>query len=701
MTLKKRFILLIFFLFVAYQSLLANNRRVLFSPENNSWVESLKQEVNKHLLSESLSDTLFLDFREGVYSLQESLKFMRNNPDKINAPIILRGNGRVIFSGGKILNNKLFKAISDESQKQKIISKLAQEKVLEYSFKNWATSDLGEIKCIGFGRTEEIPPPQLFIDGKKMILARYPNAGDANLLKYRTTIIPITKIVNQGRKNVYLPIDAEISESNHEQGEFQYSDLRVEKWLGAKDIWLDGIFSRDWSWSLNRVNRIDTVNKTISLVFDEKYNLSNTHSFFFASNLLEEIDAPGEYFIDRDNAKLFFYPPTNFNLKTADIQLSYTTNKILEFEGISNFTIENICFELGRSSAVSLNQCSNIIFRHCEFLNFGLSALSIKGENNRVEECLIHSIGGTAISLDGGSFETLAKANNIVIGCEIYDWACYNRVYTPAIELKGVGNQIVDNTIYNAPHGAITISGNDHLIEKNEISNVLLEFMDFGAIYAFQGLNQLRRGHIIRNNYFHDIGLIGDRVYAIYADEASAGWLIENNLFYRIGNENSRIAAIFGNTCSYVKVINNIFLDCNSTFDLSFHFYTWGKMRYEDYFYKSWKEKYGKEGAIPQIYLSRYPELRNFMKEERILVTTNSFIGNKIENFMIPLSHQNYFTTRNGTPESDSLVFSRDNIFIDDKTLPLFLDQWNVNENRAGLGKSIPETLYKYLQFRK
>ncbi len=682
---------------MAFQSVFAIHKNVSITTGNSEWSQVLKQAVNSHLLTQSLNDTLFIDFQNGAYSLSESLKFSSKTPLKANAPIILRGIGKVVLSGSKRLDNKLFKPISDKKNKSKIISKEAQKKVLELDFKKAGVTDLGEIKCIGFGRNVGVAPPMLFYNGMRMTLARYPNEGDPNLLKERTTVIPIKKIVNKGLNKVEMPLDESVkSTSTGTGGSFLYNDIRIEKWANANDVWLDGIFSRDWSWSLNKVNSIDTKTKTITLEYDEKYDLTAEHSFFFACNLLEEIDVPGEYFIDRAKAKLYFYPPADFDVNTSNIELSTNSTDFINIENVSNIRFENIAFESGRYRAATVVNAENIVFKSCEFRNFGVAGLSIKGINNRIENCVFHSIGGTVITLDGGNLETLEKANNMVKDCEISDWAFYNRVYTPAIALSGVGNNVIGNKMYNAPHGAITISGNNHLIEKNDISNVLLEFADFGAIYAFLGKSQTMRGSIIRGNYFHNIGAIGDRIFAIYADEGTAGWTIDNNLFYKIGNKGSRIAAVYGNSCTYTHITNNLFLDCNETFDLSFHFSTWGKKRL-DYFKNEWVKQYGEDFIFPAVYLKHYPELKNFKNDERIFVNSNTFTGNTIGNFAIPLSHKNFFTTRNGNADSDKYVNAKDNSFTEDSRLPQFLSEWNKSTNRSTLLKSMPELLYKYL----
>ena len=697
-----RILIILFCLFCNFSSqiLFAGNKHSIISAEDKNWFGTFKKLINQHFTVSS-SDTLYINFNNGVYSLNECIKISGGKSEKQNARIIISGNEKVIITGAKTLDNHLFKPITNNSIKTRIISKNAQQKVLEFDLKKAGINDLGEIKCIGFNRIAGIAAPQLFCNGNRMTLARYPNAGDPNLLKNRTTTIPIKKIVNKGLNKVEMPLDENVkSTSTGTGGSFLYSDSRIEKWKEAKDVWVDGIFSRDWSWSLNKVNKIDTDNKTITLEFDEKYDLTAEHSFFFACNLLEEIDVPGEYYIDRTSGKLYFYPPTDFDVKTSKVELSTNSQEFISIENVSNIRFENLNLEFGRYRAVSLVNCENIVFKNCEFQNFGISALSIKGSNNLIDNCLIHSIGGTAISLDGGSFETLTKANNCVKDCDISDWAYYNRVYTPAIALSGVGNNVIGNKMYNAPHGAITISGNNHLIEKNEISNVLLEFADFGAIYAFLGKNQLMRGDTIRGNYFHDIGALGDKVYAIYADEGTSGWTIDQNLFYKIGNKGSRIAAVYGNTCTYTHVSNNLFLDCNETFDLSFHFSTWGKKRL-DYFKKEWAKQYGENYIFPPVYLAHYPELRNFKTDERVFVNTNSFTGNTIGNFSIPLSHKNYFTTRNGTSDSDKYVISADNKFTFDNSLSTFLDKWNSTSDKKSLQNSIPSSLSKYLYINK
>jgi hypothetical protein len=102
---------------------------------------------------------------------------------------------------------------------------------------------------------------------------------------------------------------------------------------------------------------------------------------------------------------------------------------------------------------------------------------------------------------------------------------------------------------------AVGFSGNDHVIENNEIHDVCLESNDAGAMYA--GRDWTMRGTVIRNNYLHNItGFRDQGCVGVYLDDMFCGTRIENNLFFRV----TRAAFIGGGRDN--TVIGNIFVDC-------------------------------------------------------------------------------------------------------------------------------------------
>jgi len=137
----------------------------------------------------------------------------------------------------------------------------------------------------------------------------------------------------------------------------------------------------------------------------------------------------------------------------------------------------------------------------------------------------------------------------------ITDYGRWARMYSAAVGISGVGIRVAHNLIHDAPHQAISFSGNDHLIELNEIHNVCYESNDAGAIYA--GRNWTMRGTVIRYNYMHHLfGHEGRGCVGVYLDDMFCGTRIFGNVFYRV----PRPAFIGGGRDCTVE--NNIFVEC-------------------------------------------------------------------------------------------------------------------------------------------
>ena len=170
------------------------------------------------------------------------------------------------------------------------------------------------------------------------------------------------------------------------------------------------------------------------------------------------------------------------------------------------------------------------------------------------------------MSLSGGDRKTLAPGHNFVVNCRLWRYSRWSRTYRPGVAIDGVGNRIAHCLIYDAPHNAILLSGNDHVIEYNEIHHVCLETGDAGAFYM--GRDWTMRGNVVRCNYFHDLpptqGLSGEphEVMAIYLDDTASGTTVYGNVCVRA----SHGVMIGGGRDNLVT--NNIFVDCRPAISL-------------------------------------------------------------------------------------------------------------------------------------
>jgi len=129
------------------------------------------------------------------------------------------------------------------------------------------------------------------------------------------------------------------------------------------------------------------------------------------------------------------------------------------------------------------------------------------------------------------------------------------RTYNPAVKISGVGIRALHNHIHDAPHAGILMTGNDHVIEYNNIHHLALETGDVGAVYL--GRDYTERGTVIRYNYIHELGGFGLGSMAVYLDDCASGTTVSHNIFYKL-----KYGAFIGGGRDN-HVLNNIFVECN------------------------------------------------------------------------------------------------------------------------------------------
>ena len=623
--------------------------------------------------------------RGGIHRRTATLELTAEDSGTADAPLVYAsapGESATLF-GGTPLPREGFTPVTDPAVLERVICAEARGKLLQCDLRAHGIGDYGKLSRHGFhkaNRLRKTPPVMLYVGGKRMTLARWPNPEQhfPEMLwkadNWRRGVVARSGIVDPGPGGN----DPDFAERG---GTFTYAFERPEFWTKAEDIWLDGVFTWSWEWSYTKAARIDTGKKQITLRYGEVSRIEDKYSgnFFFVENLLEEIDQPGEYFIDRAKGVLYFLPEDGFR-SGAVIQLSTLAVSMLDIKDASDITFRNLVLDTGREQAFGIANGTRIRFEHCEIANFAGSAGSIGGTDCALVACHVHDVGGAGVWVGGGDLKTLASANNVVEDCEFHDWAWYQRVYTPAIGLSGVEQRVAHNHIHHCPHGAMLVQGNDHLVEYNDVHHVCQEFIDLGAIYINVGGKPLERGWVFRRNYFHNIAATADspiNVEAIYLDHGSHGGLIEENVFHRIGHT-SRTWAANAIKVSGIHTVarNNVFVDCTTAWKdyakQSPAEYLAG--RYENYTYADYFATFDLETAP---HLTKYPEVRALLPGAPPLTVKqmwHRFEGNVIWNPNVPRYQPDGIHVENKIPEETPVnpLIARDNWVAD--TDPGFVD---------------------------
>jgi hypothetical protein len=433
--------------------------------------------------------------------------------------------GGVRLSGGKVVGN--WQAVTDPA----VLSRLApaaQGHVLQADLRSLGITNFGEVKNGGL---------ELFFQDTPMTLARWPNEG----------FVKIADVV--GGK----PIDVR-GTTGDEVGKFVYEGDRPARWVGEKDPWVHGYWFWDWADERQPVESIDTARHTISLKPPYHTYGYRKGQWYYAFNLLSELDSPGEWYLDRETGVLYFWPPAPLQQGRPTVSVAPT---LVALHGVSYVTMRGFTVEAARGTAITVDGGAHDTISDCTIRNVGGYAVRVAGgEHHTVARCDIYQTGDGGIILEGGDRKTLTPAGHCAEDNHIHHYGRWNRMYQPAIRLSGVGNRAAHNLIHDAPHQAVDFSGNDHVIEFNEIYAVCTESNDAGATYA--GRDWTWRGNVIRYNYFHDIrGFQDQGCVGVYLDDMLCGTMIIGNIFYRV----TAAAFIGGGRDNVIE--NNVFVDCD------------------------------------------------------------------------------------------------------------------------------------------
>ncbi len=465
----------------------------------------------------------------GTYELTEPLVLTARDSGSENAPVIYRGapGEEVRLTGARSITG--FKQVTDEA----VLARLdpsAREHVVVASLSDTAIDDLGTV-------AEQHRRFELFYQNRPMPLARWPNDGFTHIVD----VVGSTVFKSHG-----IP--------GTKEGWFTYQDERPTRWVDEPDVWLHGYWFWDWRDAFAQVDSIDTTTKTIRLKTPYHNYGYRRNQRYYALNILSELDGPGEWYLDRTNRRLYFWPPGP--LEEDSVTVSVLPH-LLQLTGCQHVEFRNLVFEGTRSIAVEIRESRQCVIDSCLIRNCGSWGVNIRGGSAcMVRQCEIFNPGEGGIILSGGDRSTLEPAHHTSLSNHIHHFGRLYRTYRPAVSVQGVGNRVAHNLIHDGPHNAIQLGGNEHLIEFNEIHDVCFETGDVGAFYM--GRDWTQRGTVIRHNYIHDIqgpGLHG--AMAVYLDDAASGITIEGNIFLRAG----RAAFIGGGRDNLVD--NNIFVDCN------------------------------------------------------------------------------------------------------------------------------------------
>lgn len=535
----------------------------------------------------------------GRYEVTRTFELRAEDSSPTSDVLVYRAmdGARPVFTGGVRLSG--FASVSDDA----ILARLPEDargKVMQVDLNQYGIKEQGPLilgGCAGGNGFKTHPVIEVFWDDEALQMARYPNDG----------VLYVADICVPDGHSIH-------GISGSKTGRFIYDGERPARWKDEKDPLLYGYWFWDWADSYERIAAIDTGKREITLAKPYHTYGYRKGARFYAVNMLCEIDMPGEWYIDREKGVLYIYPPSD--PEKAKVELSILSSPMLKMDNVRNVQFQGLTWELCGSDVITVNGGNGCLFAGCTVRKSGGNGIEVKGgQGHGIVSCDIHMMGRGGIVLSGGDRKTLTPGGHFVANCDIHHLSRIDHTYTPAAIVDGVGNRVIHNRMHHINSSALRINGNEHLIEYNEVHDVLLESDDQGG--ADMWGNPTFRGNVYRYNYWHHIGNwrgIGEILSCGHAgirlDDAICGTLIHGNVFYKCSGGQAGFGGVQIHGGKENIVENNIFVECAAAISFS----QWGEKRWNDFTAKSLDSP----DIDAALYQTRYPALAHLAENPDI-----------------------------------------------------------------------------------
>ncbi|MDQ3193922.1 MAG: right-handed parallel beta-helix repeat-containing protein [Bacteroidota bacterium] len=397
----------------------------------------------------------------------------------------------------------------------------------------------------------------LFVNEKRMTLARYPNSGYLRI----STPFPVP---NNGFTDNNLKQPA---------GYWNGSNVRIR--------------TENWAYEYTAIKNFSDG----SITFDiPTYYPAKPGWGYYLDNNINHLDTAGEWYFDKNNQNnkndnLYFYIPDGVNAPDINVQGTVHNYGFHCERENNNIIIQNLEFRNQYIAGVYFaGVTTKLKIENCTFKGQTQTGILMPGksENNIINNCRFYNITGKGIYLP--SLKNTTVSNNIFqsIGMIPGYGVTGDAFSMSAIFVGGDNNMISGNNINEVGHDGINCIGGSNVIEKNVIKNCLLLLNDGAAVKCY---GEMSKNSEWTNNFILNVqgnmestSKKYNQIVAVgfYLDELSNNNTISNNTitgcaFAGIGTnagyENTFVNNISYNNSIGMSFYQNEILCRNNNFD--------------------------------------------------------------------------------------------------------------------------------------
>eukprot|EP01052_Picozoa_sp_SAG31_P006616 SAG31_NODE_306_length_17979_cov_7.825447_3_plen_672_part_00 len=373
-----------------------------------------------------------------------------------------------VVSGGLTLPPSAFKPWAD-GPAGALVADLKAHGVTASMLGSMRTKKMGCISDCAHDKAE------LYLGSQAMTLARYPNKRADGSWQYLHAAV--------GEHSHWFLMNAS-----------DEAAVRVRRWSAAnRTAWLHGYWSFDamdcYRQLATAVINTSTGWENVSFhteptnEIQEIYDRVKSNARFLGVNILQELDAEEEYFIDESALTLYFLPPKASPLSswsTAVVQpiLSVSGRSLIHLEHVKHVTISGLTVAYGRWNGISAQQVESVNIVNCIVMAVGRDGIVLNGTESKISGVEVHSTGCGGIKTTGGDGRTLRPGNLQVEWNTIHHTNNWKRTYAPPLGFWGASNVYEGNSVAYVPHSGIIGNGVNMSFVGNTLDTNCFETTD-------------------------------------------------------------------------------------------------------------------------------------------------------------------------------------------------------------------------------